>query len=228
MSVASRDPTCWSEFRKWTVNLVACYVTFIIGLNATALTAAVSETNNTFHVSDDAFPNSYWPVTAWNMGAALAPMVILPIMEDHGMRPGYLACYLLFVLFVVPQAVARKFSTFIVCRFFAGCFGGVLQNVMDGIIADMWDQPPQRTVPVSAYVFALLAGVSMGPVFGALISQSLNWRWLVAYLPCLFFADTQQDLLHSTHHLRCSSSRCLLTLSRDQEVSHPIQGHQQN
>lgn len=173
----SCDPTRWSELRKWTMNLVACYVTFIVGLNATALTAAVSEANETFHVSDETIPNSYWPVTSWNMGAALAPMVILPIMENHGMRPGYLTSYMIFILFVIPQAVTPNFSTFIVCRFFAGCCGGVLQNVMDGIIADMWDTPPQRSLPVSSYVLALLAGVSMGPVFGALIIRSLEWRW---------------------------------------------------
>jgi MFS family permease len=111
------------------------------------------------------------------MGAALAPMVILPLMENYGMRPGYLMCYVLFILFVIPQAVTPNFSTFIVCRFIAGCSGGVLQNVMDGIIADMWDEPPQRSLPVSSYVFALLAGVSIGPVFGALIIQRLEWCW---------------------------------------------------
>lgn len=173
----SQNPIYWTEYRKWTVILTACYVTFIVGLNATALTAAVSQTNPTFNISDEGFPNSVWPVTVWNMGAALAPMVVLPIMENHGTRPGYLLTYVVFFLFVIPQAVARNLSTFIVCRFFAGCCGGILQDAMDGLIADCWEEPPQRSLPVSVYVLALLAGVSMGPVFGGLIVQSLDWRW---------------------------------------------------
>lgn len=172
-----QNPIYWTEYRKWIVNLVACYVTFIVGLNATALTAVAGQTNDAFNISDQVFPNSVWPVTAWNMGAALAPMIVLPVMENHGMRPGYLTTYSIFLLFVIPQAVAQNFPTFIICRFFAGCCGGVLQDAMDGIIADLWDKPPQRSVPVSTYVFALLGGVSMGPVIGGLIAQRLHWRW---------------------------------------------------
>jgi MFS family permease len=171
------NPFNWSVTRKWSVTLIACYVTFIVGFNATALTAAVSQTNATFNISDDAFPNSVWPVTAWNTGGALAPMVVLPIMEEYGTRPGYLITYMIFLIFVIPQAVAPNFATFIVCRFFAGCCGAVLQDAMDGIIADIWAKAIQRSLPVSCYVFALLTGVSIGPVIGRAIMQSLDWRW---------------------------------------------------
>lgn len=170
-------PFNWSATKKWSVTLIACYVTFIVGLNATAFTAAVSQTNATFDVSDAAFPNSVWPVTAWNTGGALAPMVVLPIMEEHGTRPGYLMTYIIFLLFVIPQAVAQNFATFIICRFFAGCCGAVLQDAMDGIIADIWAKATQRSLPVSCYVFALLTGVSIGPVVGGAIVQRLGWRW---------------------------------------------------
>jgi MFS family permease len=171
------NPFNWSVGKKWSVTLIACYVTFIVGFNATALTAAVSQTNSTFHISDAIFPHSVWPVTAWNTGGALAPMVVLPIMEDYGTRPGYLITYLIFLIFVIPQAVARNFATFIVCRFFAGCCGAVLQDAMDGIIADIWEKATERSLPVSCYVFALLAGVSIGPVVGGAIVLTLDWRW---------------------------------------------------
>jgi MFS family permease len=98
-------------------------------------------------------------------------------MEEHGMRPGYLVCYSLFTVFVVPQAVASNFVTLIVCRFIAGCCGGVLQDVMDGIIADIWAGAEQRSLPVTIYVFSLLSGVSLGPVMGGAVMSSLGWRW---------------------------------------------------
>lgn len=93
------------------------------------------------------------------------------------MRPGYLISYITFFAFVIPQAVAPNFATLIVCRFFAGCCGGVIQDVMDGIIADVWDGPVERSLPVTLYVLSLLVGVSFGPVFGGAVVSSLGWRW---------------------------------------------------
>lgn len=151
--------------------------TLIVGVNSTSITAAAIPINQRFGISDKNFPNSFWPVTAWNGGAALAPMVVLPIMEKHGMRTGYLICYILFTIFVIPQAFAPNFATLIVCRFFAGCCGGVLQDVMDGMIADVWAAPEQRSLPVTIYVFSLLVGVTLGPVIGGAIVSTMYWRW---------------------------------------------------
>jgi MFS family permease len=151
--------------------------TLIVGVNSTSITAAATPINQRFGISDVGFPNSFWPVTAWNGGAALAPMVVLPIMEKYGMRTGYLVCYVLFTIFVVPQALAPNFATLIVCRFIAGCCGGVLQDVMDGMIADVWAGAEHRSLPVTIYVFSLLAGVTLGPVIGGAIVSTMYWRW---------------------------------------------------
>ena len=110
-------------------------------------------------------------------------MVILPIMEDHGTRPGYLAVYGLFVCFVIPQALTDSYAVFCGVRFLAGCCAGVLQTCMDGVIADVWRYSIRMSRPVSCYVGALLAGVSSGPVFGGVVSYSwgLGWRWVVYF-----------------------------------------------
>lgn len=83
----------------------------------------------------------------------------------------------MFMVFVIPQAVARNFATLIVCRFIAGCCGGVLQAAMDGIIADIWLEAPERSLPVTLYVFSLLTGVTFGPVLGGAVIRSLHWPW---------------------------------------------------
>ena len=73
--------------------LTSHYRTLIVGFNATSITSASLVINGSFGVSDDYFPNSFWPVTSWAVGAALAPMVVLPIIEDFGTRTGYLVDY---------------------------------------------------------------------------------------------------------------------------------------
>lgn len=171
------DSFNWPIRKKWAVTGIACYATFIVGINSTSITAAATEINEQFEITDTTIPNSYWPVTSWNTGAAIAPMIVLPLLEKYGMRYGYLASYIVFFLFVIPQAFAQNFATLIVSRFIAGCCGGVIQDVMDGIIADVWPGPEQRSLPVTIYVLSLLVGVSFGPVFGGAVVSTLHWRW---------------------------------------------------
>lgn len=134
-------------------------------------------------------------------------MVVLPIMEEHGTRPGYLAVYALFFIFVIPQAITTSYGVFCGMRFIAGCCAGVLQTCMDGVIADVWRDSVRMSVPVSCYVGSLLSGVSSGPVFGAIVSGAwrLSWKWIVYFqliiygilaLPVYFvFAETRLPVI---------------------------------
>jgi MFS family permease len=177
------NPIYWPLRRKWLLTSICCLITFLTGWNATALTATTSRTNIYFSISDATFPHSVWAVTSWNLGAAIAPMIVLPIMEEHGTRLGYLIVYALFFVFVIPQAVTGSYSVFCAVRFVAGCCAGVLQTCMDGVIADVWRDGVKMSVPVSCYVGALLSGVSSGPVFGAIVTGGwgLNWKWILYF-----------------------------------------------
>lgn len=76
----------------------------------------------------------------------------------------------------MPQALAKNFATLVVCRVFAGVFGGTLQNAADGIAANMFPSDSERALPLTVYVISLLLGVTMGPVLGA-VQEPLGWRW---------------------------------------------------
>ncbi|KAI4159981.1 MAG: hypothetical protein LQ342_006109 [Letrouitia transgressa] len=54
---------------------------------------------------------------------------------------------------------------------------------MDGIIADIWAEATERSLPVTFYVFSLLVGVAFGPVLGGAVIGSLYWRWYES--PCM-------------------------------------------
>ena len=87
--------------------------------------------------------------------------------------------YVLFFLFVIPQAVSHSFATIIVIRAFAGVFGGVLLNCLACFVADMWLTDAERDLYITLFIFIYVAGVTMGPAFGALVAI-LNWRWWVS------------------------------------------------
>ena len=94
------NPFNWSLSKKWRVTLLACFMTFVVEVNGTAMTSAAEQINERFHVSDKDFPHSYWPVLSWNLGGAAAPLFGLPLMEKFGIRWTYL----------VRMVAARKAS----------------------------------------------------------------------------------------------------------------------
>ncbi|KAI4117748.1 MAG: hypothetical protein LQ345_002077 [Seirophora villosa] len=171
------NPFNWPEKKKWGIILVAAAVTLLVGLNATAVTTPGIVIAESFHVSDADFPHSYWPVTVWNTAAAFVPMLGLPLLENFGIREGYLALYLVFILMVIPQAVAPNFATLLVSRAIGGAVGGILLNSMEQLCADLWRIDKERNLSITVYTYAYVAGVTLGPVLGALVGN-LSWRWV--------------------------------------------------
>ena len=70
--------------------MTSAVVTLSIGLNATSFTTPSKTIAEHFCVSDEGFTNSFWPATTWNTGAALGPVIGLPLLENFGVRNGYL------------------------------------------------------------------------------------------------------------------------------------------
>lgn len=180
------NPYNWPLKKKWTITAIAILATFTTLLNGTIITVAHEAINEEFNVSDEKFPNSYWPVTSWALGGAIFSLVVLPLMEDFGIRSGFLTTYGVFICFVVPQAVAQNFATLIVSRFFAGGCVSVLANTSASVIGNIWEGERGRTIPMALYVTAFLTGSSMGPVIGAVIFQSLGWRW-ISYVQLIWY-----------------------------------------
>ncbi|KAK8152903.1 major facilitator superfamily domain-containing protein [Phyllosticta citrichinensis] len=213
-----RNPYNWPHLKKWRVTFLSCFITFIVGINGTAMTAASDDINSQFGLSDEHFPNSFWPVFSWTLAAGIVPLAVLPLMETFGVRKAYLLVYLLFVVFIIPQARAQNFATLIITRVITGGSAGILENVTSGICGDLWSDAIERSLPINLYIFSLLAGTTIGPVIGGAIMTTLDWRWIfyiqiilyVSIFPFVFFLlpETRREILeHSQDEQRAFSDR---------------------
>ncbi|KAL4871498.1 hypothetical protein BDV12DRAFT_163863 [Aspergillus spectabilis] len=183
----AENPYNWSLRQKWTLTTLATLATFLSMMNGTIITVAHEEINAQFSISDAVFPHSYWPVTSWAVGGACSALLILPLMEDFGVRPLFLGTYAVFICFVIPTAVAQNFSTLVVTRFFCGACVAVLANTSATVIGNTWASERERSIPVSMYIVAYLAGSSIGPVIGAPVFDHLGWRW-IGYMQLIWYA----------------------------------------
>lgn len=211
------NPFNWSIWKKRTVTFLALLATFTTLFDGTIITAAHEAINSEFGISDAHFPNSYWPVATWALGGAASVLVILPMMEDFGVRSGFLGTYVVFICFIIPQALAQSFTALCICRFFAGACVSVLANTSAGVISNIWDGDIARTIPISLYILAYLSGASLGAVLGGAIIQSLNWRW-IGYIQLIvygalfpiyfaFFAESRGDVLLQKRHRKITGVR---------------------
>ncbi|KAM0420488.1 hypothetical protein ACHAPT_011783 [Fusarium lateritium] len=172
------NPYNWSQKKKWFAVSLGLFATFISMLNGTIITTAHEAINEDFGVSDQFFPHSYWPVASWGIGGALFSLVLLPLMEDFGMRLVFLAVFTVFLCFLIPVGLAPNFATLVVTRFFSGGCVAILGNSVAGIISNVFDTDRARTIPNGLYVMVYLTSSSLGPVVGAAIFQFLSWRWI--------------------------------------------------
>lgn len=131
-----------------------------------------------FGISQANFPWLYWATASWNVGAAVWPLIFVPLTENTGRMPGYFISYILFLIWLIPSATAPNFATLIVTRFFGGGASSVSINIVGGTITDIWRGEKARSVPMSIFGMTSVIGIALGPFIGGAAQTHLSWRWI--------------------------------------------------
>ncbi|KAI1614007.1 major facilitator superfamily domain-containing protein [Exophiala viscosa] len=175
------NPFNWSDTYKWVFTITVCLISLLIALPAGSCGSGNDWYERKFHVQNRPFPNLYWATTSWNMGAALLPLLFVPLTENRGRMPGYFMAYALFIIWLLPSAFAQNFATLVVTRFFGGGASSIAINLVGGTISDIWDGEKARSLPMSLFGFTSVAGIALGPFVGSAIVQVHKhdpWRWI--------------------------------------------------
>lgn len=83
------DSFNWSPTYKWILTVTVCFVSILTGLPAGSYGSGNDWMAPLWHVQNDPFPNLYWATASWNVGAALFPLLFVPLTENTGRMPGY-------------------------------------------------------------------------------------------------------------------------------------------
>lgn len=82
----------------------------------------------------------------------------------------------MFIIWIIPSAVARNIQTILVARFLDGLSGSAFLSVAGGTVGDMFNRETLQ-LPMLIYTGSPFIGPSIGPLIGGFINQYTNWRW---------------------------------------------------
>jgi MFS family permease len=183
------------------LTVTVCFISILTGLPAGSYGAGNEYFVNYHHVDNTPFPHLYWATCSWNMGAALFPLIFVPLTDDTGRMPGYFVsaptppmcisltpaqiAYIVFELSLFGSAFTKNFATVVVTRFLGGGGSSVAINIVGGSISDIWKGDKARSMPMSLFGFTSVAGIALGPFIGSAIVQidypdeglKSPWRW---------------------------------------------------
>merc|ERR1719301_429106 len=91
------------------------------------------------------------------LGLGFGPMLFSPLSEFYGRRPIYLVSWSIFLIWIIPSAVAPNIATMIVSRFFDGFAGSTFLAVSGGTVGDLFAKEHLQ-VPMAIFTVAPLVG----------------------------------------------------------------------
>lgn len=110
------------------------------------------------------------------LGISFGPMFLSPLSEFYGRRPIYLVSWTLYVIFIIPQAVAKNIAEVIVFRFIDGFTGSAFLAVSGGTVGDLFTKS-ELQAPMALFSVSPFIGPSLGPLLGGFINYNVDWRW---------------------------------------------------
>ncbi len=94
-----------------------------------------------------------------------------------GRKKVFLTGVALFTLFSAICGIANSQIVLIVARFLQGVAGATCASVILAIISTEFREPGERAKAMSAYIFVVVSGGSIGLLAGGILTQFINWRW---------------------------------------------------
>ncbi|KAF2668752.1 MFS general substrate transporter [Microthyrium microscopicum] len=167
------NPMNWPFHRKIYTSACAWLFSFSVAFSLTTYTAGLQQVIAEFHVSMTVGVLAF---TIYLMGIAFAPIYTPHVAERVGRSYIYLITIPINLLFILGASRSQTIGGLLVCRFFAGFFGGPSLVLIEGTFADIWSAETTNTyyafLGASSYI-----GAGLGPLIGGFVATNKGWRW---------------------------------------------------
>ena len=129
-----RNPKCWPLWYKIFVIFTKSYSTTAVVLYSTAYTSSLDGIISYFGVTRIV---ATMGLTVFLLGMAIGSVVVAPLSEMYGRRPIYLISTAIFVILLLPTALARNYASILVPRLLSGISASALVTNSPGTVNDL-------------------------------------------------------------------------------------------
>lgn len=167
------NPKEWPVWYKSLVILAMSYGTSCVVLYSTSYTSSIPGLQSTFGISDT---TGILGVTTYLVGMATGSVILAPLSEMYGRRPIYIIAMFMFVVLILPCALAPNIEAILATRFFGAFAASALISNAPGTVNDVVVEK-YRALAFSLWSIGPMNGPVFGPVIGGFTFQYLGWRW---------------------------------------------------
>ncbi|CAL5874945.1 uncharacterized protein PFLUO_LOCUS9248 [Penicillium psychrofluorescens] len=167
------NPRNMSKARKWLIVIIVSMGSLCVTCTSSMYTTTYDQLMKDFNCSQEV---ATLGLSFFIWGLGIGPLFLSPLSEFYGRRNIYLVSFSLFLIWLIPCAVAQNIQTMLVCRFFNGLAGSAFLSVAGGTVGDLFDRH-ELAFPMMLYTASPFVGPEVGPLVGGFINQFTTWRW---------------------------------------------------
>ncbi|RMZ78701.1 hypothetical protein DV737_g3770, partial [Chaetothyriales sp. CBS 132003] len=168
------NPVNWPDEKRWAHVILVAVLGLIPNMATTMCAPAIEGIVVDLGISSATV--STLAITIYLVGLAFGPLFLSSASELRGRLPVYHIANIVFMVFIVGNALSQTTAQFMVFRFFSGCAGGMPLALGGGTIADI-TAPAKRGLATALFSLGPLAGPVLGPVIGGFLQAAKGWRW---------------------------------------------------
>ena len=156
---------------------ITCIGIFIAALDQTVIYGALADMMPDLRLTVLDLDQAAWIVVGYLIGYTFAMPLMAKVSDIYGHSQIYVLSLIVFIVGSIFVALAPNFEWIVVARIIQAIGGGAMVPIAMAIVADIFPEG-SRAVPLGIIGGVVEAGGALGPFYGGVISEVLDWRWI--------------------------------------------------